>query len=225
MVHQQTGALMAVADGVGGSQAGEVASHLATQILNDQFSRAAQGAPPEALMQEAFVAAHHAVMDTRRLPDTPGRDMGTTLTCAWIIQGEVVVGHAGDSRLYLLRQGAIRQLTEDHSVTGELARRGQITRAQAQHHPQRHVLTNALGDRSFWVDVRTWPLEAADLLCLCTDGLIDALDTEEVAHIILEAGVEEGPSRLIAAALEAGAQDDVTVLVAAVDQEDVEVRA
>jgi protein phosphatase len=225
MLRQQSGTLMAVADGVGGSQAGEVASRLATQTLSDQLSRASQGERPEVLMRTAFVAAHQAVRDTRRLPDTPGPDMGTTLTCAWIMQGEVVVGHAGDSRLYLLRQGEIRQLTDDHSVTGELARQGQITQVEAQHHPQRHMLTNALGERSFWVDVRTWPLQAGDLLCLCTDGLIDALQTPEVARIILDAGVEEGPSRLIAAALDAGAQDDVTVLVAAVDQDDVGVRA
>ncbi len=214
---------MAVADGVGGSKAGEVASRIATQTLSDQLSRGLDGQVAETVMLTAFQEAHRAVMNTRRLPDTPGADMGTTLTCAWIIEDGVVVGHAGDSRLYLVREGAIRQLTDDHSVTGELTRQGQITPAEAQTHPQRHVLTNALGDETcFWADVRTWRLEARDLLCLCTDGLSDALPTEEVARIVLEAGVEEGPSRLIAAALAAGAQDDVTVLLAALDQEDVE---
>lgn len=216
---------MAVADGVGGSKAGEVASRIATQTLSDQLSRGLGGRVAETVMLAAFQEAHRAVMTTRRLPDTPGADMGTTLTCAWIMEGGVVVGHAGDSRLYLVREGTIQQLTDDHSVIGELTRQGQITRAEAQRHPQRHVLTNALGDEhSFWADVRSWRLEAGDLLCLCTDGLVDVLATEEVARITREAGVEEGPSRLIAAALAAGAQDDVTVLVAALDQEDVEAR-
>jgi protein phosphatase len=143
--------------------------------------------------------------------------MGTTMTLAFISGRSLFVVHAGDSRCYLLRDGTLRQLTEDHTVVGELARHGVISPEQAHHHPFRHVVTNVLGgkDASLRVDVQRLDLKAADVVLLCSDGLTDMLDDQRLAQILTaEPEPETACGLLVAEANAKGGKDNVTAVVA-----------
>jgi protein phosphatase len=217
--------LFLVADGMGGHNAGEVASalslesveafvlHLLRRFSNLQPSDEAgvlkdfQTALRQADARLLEEAAHH--------PEWKG--MGTTLTLAFASGRSLFVVHAGDSRCYLLRDGQLRQLTEDHTVVGELARHGALTPAQAQHHPFRHVVTNVLGGKesSLRIDVQRIDLKPGDVVLLCSDGLSDMLDNEQIAKILAAVPEPEATcARLVAAANEAGGKDNITALVA-----------
>ena len=143
--------------------------------------------------------------------------MGTTLTLAFASGRSLFVVHAGDSRCYLFREGQLRQLTEDHTIVGELARQGALSPAQAHSHPYRHIVTNVLGgkDIDLRIDVQRIDMKPADVVLLSSDGLSDMLDDERIARILAaEAEPETACGRLVAEANEAGGKDNVTALVA-----------
>ncbi|QIA26892.1 Stp1/IreP family PP2C-type Ser/Thr phosphatase [Thermaerobacter sp. PB12/4term] len=205
------GWLLAVADGMGGHRAGEVASWLALRTLRECV---VAGLP----LAQAVVAANQEVF-RRQAGDPDLSGMGTTLTVAVIGRGGAVeLCHVGDSRAYLLRQGHLERLTQDHSLVEEFVRNGALTEQEARRHPQRNLLTRAIGtDVSVPVDETTVQLEPSDVLLLCSDGLSEALPDSRLADLLAAAGpgdVALQVEALIEAALAAGGSDNITAVLA-----------
>ena len=206
------GALLIIADGMGGHLAGEVASQLAAQTVRREYYTGGL-LDPSAQLLAAVQAANRAVYELARA-DPARTGMGTTLVAAVVLGEQAYLAHVGDSRAYLLNS-TIRQLTTDHSFVGGQVRAGILTPEQARRHPQRNVLTRALGAKpNVAVDVCQVTLQAGDTLLLCSDGL-----TEHVADGILwdvAAHSEPGQAaaRLVELANEAGGADNISVIVA-----------
>jgi len=204
--------LFVVADGMGGAQAGEVASMTAIQAFDEGLP---DGQPEEAL-QDSIGLANRTIHDQAH-SDSELSGMGTTITAAAVDsqREEVVIGHVGDSRAYRLRDGIIQRLTRDHSLVEEMRRRGQITEEQAEDHPQRSIITRALGpEPEVEVDVQSVPAEPGDIFMLCSDGLTTMLADERIRVIIEEAASLEAATRaLVDEANIAGGRDNITVLL------------
>lgn len=204
--------LFAVADGMGGAQAGEVASRLAAAAFRE-FHEADDEDPEErvaAIIQEANRRIYE-----RAQRDSQASGMGTTITAALLAGSSVAVGHVGDSRAYRLRGGRLEQLTEDHSLVADLVRSGRITPEEADTHPQRSVITRALGtDPEVDVDTFTVDAEPGDLFLLCSDGLTTMVDDEQIVETIGRAGMLAQATRaLVRSANRAGGEDNVTVVL------------
>jgi len=207
--------LIAVADGMGGHQAGEVASATAISALLDCVNRGDA-------IGDAITAANEAVL-TRAAEDQALRGMGTTMTAGVVADGALRIGHVGDSRAYLLRDGALRQLTTDHSVIAELIAAGELTEAEALVDPRRAMITRALGiDGAIAVDVFSVELAPGDRLLLCSDGLTTMIRDDVIAGLLAgEADRDSAAEALVAAANAAGGADNITVVVADVVVADV----
>ncbi len=200
-----------VADGMGGAQAGEVASRIAIETFE-------QGLPgtgtPEDRLAELVRDANQRIYDRSRTEQ--GRaGMGTTLTAAYLSDGHLAIAHVGDSRAYLLREGQLTRLTQDHSLVDELVRQGKLTEAQAAEHPQRSIITRALGpEPEVEVDTFSYPMQPADVVLLCSDGLTSMVAEDRVAEVMLStASLQEAANRLIDEANEAGGRDNITVVL------------
>jgi len=202
--------LFVVADGMGGAQAGEVASEIAVRSFDDELP---DGSRPEALVR-VIEEANQRIHDRARSDDSL-HGMGTTTTAAYVDDDEVVIAHVGDSRAYLLRRGELIRLTKDHSLVGELVARGKLTEEQAEQHPQRSVITRALGPEArVQVDIDVFPAKAGDLFLLCSDGLTSMVHEPKLGPLFEEAGsLEELGKRLIDAANDAGGRDNITVIL------------
>jgi PPM family protein phosphatase len=204
--------LFAVADGMGGAQAGEVASRLAAAAFRE-FHEADELDPEERLV--AIIQEANRRIFERARSDAEASGMGTTITAALVSGSGVAVGHVGDSRAYRLREGRLEQLTEDHSLVADLVRSGRLTPEEADTHPQRSVITRALGtDRE--VDVDTFTVEAApgDVFLLCSDGLTTMVDDEEVSQTVASADtLDQAAKGLVKAANRAGGEDNITVVL------------
>jgi serine/threonine protein phosphatase PrpC len=201
----------AVADGMGGAKAGEVASAIAAEA----FERAgAGGEPAEAQLERIAHDANRRIYELA-VSDESRRGMGTTLTAAKIHGQEVSLGHVGDSRAYRMRDGELEQLTRDHSLVAELERSGQITPEAAEHHPQRSIITRALGpEPDVEVDTCTVPSRAGDVFLLCSDGLTSMIADDEMAAILRSsASLEEAADALVRAANQSGGKDNITVVL------------
>ncbi len=203
--------IFVVADGMGGAQAGEVASKAAAEA----FDRDLPEAPPERVLRETIEAANREIHELAR-SDPSRAGMGTTITAAIVNaqSEEVGVGHVGDSRAYRLRAGRLEQLTRDHSLVEEMRRKGQITDAQAVDHPQRSIITRALGpEPEVDVDVQTVPAAPGDVFLLCSDGLTTMVDEDRIAAVLAEAGsMREAVRTLVDEANRAGGRDNITAL-------------
>jgi protein phosphatase len=200
--------LYAVADGMGGHNAGEVASATALEALR---AAVASGKALDA----AIVLANSAIFD-KAATDRALAGMGTTLTAVRILgESTMLIGHVGDSRAYRIRDGVLEQLTEDHSLVEELVREGRLSPAEAEVHPRRSVITRALGiDPNVEVDLYTVDARTGDRVLLCSDGLTTMLRDEEVLRIgELDADPRVAADRLVDAANEAGGEDNITVLI------------
>src|SRR5947209_10603752 len=211
--------LFVVADGMGGAQAGEVASQMAVQTFEQEL--------PEGEFSIEERLAERVREANRRIHELSQSDrdragMGTTLTAAYLDETSLAIAHVGDSRAYLVRDGALRRLTRDHSLVGELVQRGKLTEEQAAEHPQRSIITRALGpEPDVEVDTWTYPVRAGDVLLLCSDGLTSMVSEEEVAEIIIGAPtLERAGEDLIAAANTAGGRDNITVVLFRVEEAD-----
>jgi PPM family protein phosphatase len=207
--------LFAVADGMGGAQAGEVASGLAAAALREGSGDGGGERRVTALIQEANRRVHD-----RATTDAAASGMGTTITVALVEpDGRVAFGHVGDSRAYLLRDGRLDQLTDDHSLVAELVRRGELSPAEAEVHPQRSVITRALGTDPD-VDVDTFSVEARpeDVFLICSDGLSSYVDGGEIEQIMSRhrGNLEAGARSLIEAANRGGGEDNITAVLFAV---------
>lgn len=198
--------LVAVADGMGGHVGGEVASRLAIEHATSDDG--------DLTPAERIMAGNNAIMDAV-LENPRLAGMGTTMTLALLEPiGRVTIGHVGDSRAYLWRDDELRRVTDDHSVVEEYIAAGQLTEQEARHHPQRGMLTRALGlGRQLDVDVRRERLLPGDRFLVCSDGLTSMLDDDEL-RVLLSAGTpEEAVWNLIDAANLAGGHDNITVVV------------
>ena len=203
--------LFVVADGIGGFEAGEVASSLAVDVLKDL--------PPDKPFKVAIGEANRRILAAGR-GDEKLSGMGTTVVAIRFggTQREPVaeVAHVGDSRAYLMRGGEMKPITEDHSLVAELVRSGDLTRDQAAEHPQKNLITRALGaDEEVDVDTAVLPIEPNDRILLCSDGLSDMVSETRIAEILAESpGDPERTARsLLSAALDAGGNDNITVVV------------
>ena len=204
--------LFAIADGMGGARAGEVASALAAGALEE--SGAGQGG--EAHVVELIQEANRRVHE-RASTDAETSGMGTTITVALVENdGSVTMGHVGDSRAYLLRDDRLEQLTNDHSLVAELVRRGELSPAAAEVHPQRSVITRALGTDPD-VDVDAFSIEghAGDLFLICSDGLSDMVDGEQIEAIVKthRGDLDAAAKALVQAANRAGGEDNITAVL------------
>ncbi|MGH2909953.1 MAG: Stp1/IreP family PP2C-type Ser/Thr phosphatase, partial [Solirubrobacteraceae bacterium] len=207
--------LYVVADGMGGAQAGEVASALAVQ----EFSRGLPDSDEDHSTVEQRLAAR--VRDAnRRIYDTAQIErehsgMGTTLTAVYVDGSELAIAHVGDSRAYVLRDGELTRLTHDHSLVEELMRRGKLTPEQAAEHPQRSIITRALGiEPEVEVDTWTYAGRAGDVVLLCSDGLTSMIEESRVAEVLRsEPDLGRAGDQLVEAANEAGGRDNITVVL------------
>jgi protein phosphatase len=203
--------IFVVADGMGGAQAGEVASKTAA----DAFDIDLPDGSPERVLRETIATANRNIHELARA-DSSKAGMGTTLT-AVIVNAqaeEVAIGHVGDSRAYRLRAGRLEQLTRDHSLVEEMRRKGQLTDAQAQDHPQRSIITRALGpEPEVEPDVQTVPAAPGDVFLICSDGLTTMLGEEQISKLLAGATSMDAAVRaLVDEANRAGGRDNITAL-------------
>ncbi|NLB74169.1 MAG: Stp1/IreP family PP2C-type Ser/Thr phosphatase [Firmicutes bacterium] len=203
--------LFAVADGLGGHEAGEVASKMAVKMLEEYLL--SSESDPAGRLREAFQGINAAIY-RRSIRDENCKGMGTTLTALLIQDGTAYIGHVGDSRAYLVRQDVIYQLTEDHSVVGELVRMGMLTKSEAKVHPQRNLLTRAIGTLpAVDMEIVDWKVEPGDRFILCTDGLSGAIDDSEILDVVVSRQAPRAVvDELIALANTNGGHDNVTVV-------------
>lgn len=202
----------AVADGMGGHRAGEVASAIAVTEFSRWLRWAAR--PDEDALSHAVAEANHAIYtEAKRDPLKAG--MGTTLTAVWIDEDDVYLAHVGDSRAYLYRKNALIQLSRDHSLVGEMLEMGVITYKESLTHPQRNYITRALGTgKNVEPDILRLDYKADDVWLLCTDGLSNNLSTYEMAGILARSvGWQEKLDAMFALALERGGRDNLTALL------------
>jgi PPM family protein phosphatase len=200
--------LYAVADGMGGHRGGEVASSLALETVQGMFERR------EGSLAEQVAEANRAVFD-RSQNDRKVSGMGTTLTAAQVDGNRVHLVHVGDSRAYLLRDGELTQVTEDHTLVHRMVMEGEISEEEAETHPHRSILTRALGvDQNIQVDEGDLEVAPGDRLLLCTDGLTGMVPEEEIRAILLEnLDPQEAVDKLVKVANRAGGIDNITALI------------
>jgi protein phosphatase len=211
--------LFAVADGMGGAQAGEIASALAAGALEESGANGGGERRVAELIQEANRRVHE-----RATTDAATAGMGTTITAALVEpDGQVVFGHVGDSRAYLLRDDKLEQLTNDHTLVAELVRRGELSPGEAEVHPQRSVITRALGTDPD-VDVDTFAVDAqpGDVYLICSDGLSSMVDAREIEGILRQHRTDlvDAARALIQAANRGGGEDNITAVLFAVEDGD-----
>lgn len=201
-----------VADGMGGARAGEVASRTAAEAF-EEAAADGEGTPEERLTRLTR-EANRRIYDLAQ-SDVSRRGMGTTLTAAMLSDAGVSLGHVGDSRAYRLREEQLEQLTHDHSLVAELERSGQLTPEAAEHHPQRSIITRALGpEADVEVDAHTHAARPGDLYLLCSDGLTSMISDDEIGSILRGApSLDDTARELVRAANQSGGRDNVTVVL------------
>ncbi len=203
--------MFVVADGMGGAQAGEVASRIAVQTFEEGLPDSGSGEERLATrVKEANTRIHER---SRTVPELDG--MGTTVTAALLEDEHVAIAHVGDSRAYLFRGGELTRLTQDHSLVDELVRQGKLTEAQAAEHPQRSIITRALGpEETVEVDTWSYPARPGDVVLLCSDGLTSMITERQIVEILSRGGrLDQAADQLIHAANEAGGRDNITVIL------------
>ena len=204
-------AVFAVADGMGGHLAGEVASRMAIEAV--QRMARENERPGIAALREAVACAHETIL-THAQDHIECAGMGTTLSVLWLGENYAYIAHVGDSRIYRLREGSLTQITQDHSLVEELVRAGLITREQARTHPRRNIITRALGTHGEnEPDLLVTDVQDGDVFLLCTDGLTGMVTDAQIERMLLENDMEAAADALLAAALDAGGRDNVTLIL------------
>src|SRR5436309_3290339 len=205
-----------VADGMGGAQAGEVASQIAVEAF--QRGLPDSGSPEERLANTVREANRRIYERSRE--ETGRAGMGTTLTAAYVGDGNLAIAHVGDSRAYLFRDGSLQRLTQDHSLVDEVVRRGKLTEEQAAEHPQRSIITRALGPEPD-VEVDTWsyPIRGGDIFLLCSVGLTSMVSEERMEEILASSdSLNAAAQALIDEANAAGGRDNITVVLFRIEE-------
>lgn len=202
--------LYGVADGMGGHKGGEVASTSA----RDDLLRELEGKTPSvAALSDAIEEVNRQIYHQQEHDDAL-TGMGTTLSVLWMSDNFVYIGHVGDSRVYLLRDGEFRQMTLDHSLVEQLVREGVLTEEEAQNHPMRNIITRAIGtDESVEVDVVVEERRKGDLWLACSDGLHGLVDDRQMRDALRQYAPEKAADVLLKAALDAGGRDNVTLVI------------
>lgn len=205
--------LLIVADGMGGHKAGEYASRFATEVVKDEISQSREESP-EAIMTQAIITANKKLREAAE-QDKRLHGMGTTLVVAAVIDKTLYFANVGDSRLYLINNG-IKQLSKDHSLVQEMVRLGGINQEEAKHHPDKNIITRAVGGREkVEVDFFEYRLKIGDTILMCTDGLSNMVEDEEILGIVRSSrDVVEAVEQLIERAKENGGSDNIGVIVA-----------
>jgi PPM family protein phosphatase len=206
--------VFALGDGMGGAAAGEVASRIAVDTLIERLCAALSPENRRKVLEEAIATANQRVHSRAEL-DSTLRGMGTTLVALAICGDHALIGHVGDSRCYLFRNGKLVRKTLDHSLVDEQVRLGQLTQDEAEHSPLRNVITRAIGTQvSVAPDIDELDLKPGDILLLCSDGLTRELPDDRIATLLAEGGnLDQVCGRLIDTAKAAGGHDNVTALV------------
>jgi protein phosphatase len=210
--------LFVVADGMGGAQAGEVASKLAVEEFHEALPE--EGSAEERLI-DRIRAANRRIYDLSRTQHEHA-GMGTTLTAVYLDDDRLAVAHVGDSRAYIFRDGELTRLTQDHSLVEELVRQGKLTEEQAAEHPQRSIITRALGiEGDVEVDTWSYSMRAGDVVLLCSDGLTSMIGEEQILRILGgETSLDRAADQLIGAANDAGGRDNITVVLFRLEETD-----
>ncbi|KJS20943.1 MAG: hypothetical protein VR72_12710 [Clostridiaceae bacterium BRH_c20a] len=211
--------LFVVADGMGGHEAGELASSIAIKTLDDFLTSQVITNQKSKGLCQAIQKANELVYKESRL-NSNCAGMGTTLTAALFIDYILYVAHIGDSRAYLIRDKSINLLTRDHSLVGELFRQGELTESEAYRHPHRNILTRALGtEREVEIDQVEIKINSGDLLLLCTDGLYNLVHDNEILREIIQNGTDmkKTVNQLVQIALERGGVDNITLILVSCD--------
>jgi serine/threonine protein phosphatase PrpC len=208
------GSVYLVCDGMGGHNAGQIASELAAkQFLHAYYHL---GGTAQEAARHAILQAHHYIAEmASKIPSRYG--MGTTLTALILKQDEGILAHVGDSRCYRLREGVFEQLSRDHTLVARLVEQGVIPPEQARYHPQRNVIRQAVGvadpSEPLEPDIETFALQAGDLYLLCSDGLTDMVDDAEIEAILRDEPPTRAAWRLVDRALANGGRDNITVVL------------
>ena len=213
-----------VCDGMGGARGGREASQCACSVIErcfqEQYNQCIPG-EEETFLKKALLSANRYVFQ-KALREESLAGMGTTAVCALVRGGKAYLSHAGDSRAYLYRDGKLAQLTHDHSYVQELVDCGTITQEQAEHHPQKNIITRALGvDYRLEPEVTSVQPQAKDLLLLCSDGLTNMVPVEQMEQLLAQGPFYDLPDRLVDAANENGGSDNITALLLAVEPTEV----
>ncbi len=217
---EQKGVLCVVADGLGGHGAGDLASGLAVAALREHYYAPSSGARIEHSLRGAVQAANLRVLDYGH-DDPHSRHMQTTLSAVVLSRATAYVAHIGDSRVYLIRENTIRQLTADHSTVGEMTRLGLLSAEEARQHPFRHVVNRTLGAEPLVrPDLQRVPVQPGDTVVLCSDGLWSELEDAEIAAAVARHDAHEACAALCALVLGREATDNLTVIVARVHEVD-----
>jgi protein phosphatase len=205
--------LLIVADGMGGHKAGEYASRFATEVVKEEIVQSREESP-EAMLTQAIITANHKLREEAE-QDQRLHGMGTTLVVATIIEKTLYFANVGDSRLYLINNG-IKQLSKDHSLVQEMVRLGGINQEEAKHHPDKNIITRAVGGREkVEVDFFEYRLKIGDTILMCTDGLSNMVEDEEILGIVRRSrDVVEAVEQLIESAKEHGGSDNIGVILA-----------
>ena len=214
-----------VADGMGGHKAGEVASNLAISTIIRHYESSKEKILNKEMFIPQFLNESVELANDNLIEEASGDDelkgMGTTVTMCLILDDEVYIGHVGDSRAYLLRNGELSQITQDHSLVGELLRIGSITKDEAVNHPKKNIITRALGSNpKINVDVFNRELQNDDKIILCTDGLTNMVTEEKILEILLSSEIPSAVcSTLVNISNEAGGIDNTTIMIIKAKQE------
>ena len=207
--------LYGVADGMGGHKAGDIASLMAVTLLRRFLT---DSRPSEERFRQSIKEANLMIYEEQLYrPDLSG--MGTTLTAVWEDKKRILLGHVGDSRAYLLRDGKISQVSQDHSMVAELVRDGLLTPEQAAKHPYRNIITRALGtDESVEADITVIDRRVGDIYLICSDGLSEYVKEDQMREILSERQLEDAAERLLRLALEGGGRDNISLVIAEVEE-------
>ncbi|MGI6224898.1 MAG: Stp1/IreP family PP2C-type Ser/Thr phosphatase [Peptococcales bacterium] len=211
--------LFVVADGMGGHERGDLASSIAIKTLDSFLTLEVINTHKVNALCQAIQKANGLIFQEAQTNKSCA-GMGTTITATLFIDDQLYIGHIGDSRAYLIRDARIDLLTKDHSLVGELVRKGELTESEAYRHPHRNVLTRALGtEPKVEVDISEYKIKTGDLLLLCTDGLYNLVNDSEILSIIKKNNLKESVNQLVKIALERGGVDNITVVLVSYDGE------
>lgn len=209
--------LFILADGMGGHNAGEIASKLGVDIIKKEFELHRDKLKDE---KRLIKTIRNSIKDANKkiyresLDSKEFHGMGTTLTLAYILNGKIYIGHIGDSRAYFINEKDIKQLTEDHSLVNQLVKSGSISSEQAKTHPKKNVITKALGaSKDIEMDIYTLKYKQGDILMICSDGLTNMLDDREIFDIIHREAIDKSINTLMVEAKKNGGLDNISIII------------
>lgn len=208
-----------VCDGMGGANGGNVASAMAVKVISDRIMEVYREGLAQSsvrnLLESAIAAANVEIYDAA-MADRELRGMGTTVVAAIICGRQLALAHVGDSRAYLIGLEKIEQITRDHSIVQAMVERGQLTQDEAKNHPRKHFITRALGvEETVECDYGEWEIPEGNRLLICTDGLTNMVEPEEIYALVQSEEETQVPDRLIHAANMAGGSDNITAVLVA----------